>query len=410
MKILFITDNFPPEVNAPANRGFDHAVEWVKMGHQVTVITCQPNFPKGEIFKGYKNSLYTVENIQGIKVVRVWSFITPNEGFLKRSLDYFSFAISSFIAGIFIKTDVILATSPQFFTTFSGNLLSLFKRKPWILEIRDLWPDSIVAVGALSSESNIYKFLKRLESYFYRSAKRVIVVTDSFKQYLIQKHKITEEKIGVFKNGIIGSSLSGMHTEELKALRESLKIPSDSKIISYIGTHGLAHGLEFILHCAKSLENSNLHFLFIGDGAKKRELLDLKDKLKLLNVTFIDTLPKSEVYKYIHLSDYALVNLKKSDEFKNVIPSKIFENVAARKPILLGVDGESKKMIQDYNVGICFEPENEKQFINALLEISSLVESKEYESGCDRLLSDFNRKVIAQKMGEFIEKSLFDKD
>lgn len=408
MKILFITDNFPPEVNAPANRGFDHAVEWVKMGYQVTVITCQPNFPKGKIFEGYKNSFYTVEYIQGIKVVRVWSFVTANEGFIKRSFDYFSFAISSLIAGIFIKTDVILATSPQFFTTFSGNLLSIFKRKPWILEIRDLWPDSIVAVGALSSESNIYKLLKRLESYFYRSAKRVIVVTDSFKQYLIQDHKITDEKIGVFKNGIIGSSLSDIHVKELKSLRESLKIPSNTKIISYIGTHGLAHGLEFIMHCAKSLENSNLHFLFIGDGAKKRELLDLKAKLKLSNVTFIDTIPKSNLYKYIHLSDYALVNLKKSDEFKNVIPSKIFENVLARKPILLGVEGESKKIIEDYNVGVCFEPENEKDFINALQEISSLVESKEYESGCNRLVSDFDRKVIAQNMGEFLEKSLFD--
>lgn len=404
MKILFITDNFPPEVNAPANRGFDHAVEWVKMGYQVTVITCQPNFPKGEIFKGYKNSLYTLENIQGIRVVRVWSFITANEGFLKRSLDYFSFAISSFIAGIFIKTDVIFATSPQFFTTFSGNLLSLFKRKPWILEIRDLWPDSIVAVGALSSESNIYKFLKRLESYFYRSAKRVIVVTDSFKQYLIQNHKITEEKIGVFKNGIIGSSLSDMHIEELKVLRESLKIPSDSKIISYIGTHGLAHGLEFIMYCAKSLENSNLHFLFIGDGAKKRELLDLKDKLKLSNVTFIDTLPKSKVYKYIHLSDYALVNLKKSDEFKNVIPSKIFENIAARKPILLGVDGESKKIIQDYKIGISYEPENEKEFLEALDQISLVSGSDQFELGCQKLLNDFDRSKIARQMGKFIKE------
>lgn len=408
MKILFITDNFPPEVNAPANRGFDHAFEWVKMGHEVTVITCHPNFPKGEIFDGYKNSLYNEEYNQGIRVVRVWSFISANEGFIKRSLDYFSFAISSFIAGVFLKTDVILATSPQFFTALSAKLLSFIKRKPWIIEIRDLWPDSIVAVGSLSTKSNIYKLLKMLEGYFYRTAKRVVVVTDSFKQYLIQDHKITEEKIGVFKNGIIRNSLSDMNIEELKALRESLKIQSDYKIISYIGTHGLAHGLKFILHCAKSLENSNFHFLFIGHGAEKRELLKLKDKLKLSNVTFIDTLPKSEVYKYIHLSDYALVNLKKSDEFKNVIPSKIFENILARKPILLGVEGESKKIIEGYNVGICFEPENEKEFINALHEISSLVKSKEYDSGCDRLLSDFDRKVIAQKMGEFIEKSLLD--
>lgn len=406
MKILFITDNFPPEVNAPASRGFDHAVEWVKMGYQVTVITCQPNFPKGEIFEGYKNSLYKVKYIQGIRVVRVWSFISANEGFIKRSLDYFSFAISSFIAGVFVKTDVILATSPQFFTTFSGNLLSLFKRKPWILEIRDLWPDSIVAVGALSSDSNIYKLLKRLEGYFYRSAEKVIVVTDSFKEYLIRDHKIAKEKIGVFKNGIVENSLSTMSIDQAKNRKESLGISSKSKIISYIGTLGLAHGLEFILHCAKKLEGDNIHFLFIGDGAKKKGLIELKNKLELSNVTFIDTVPKNEVYRYLQISDYALVNLKKSDEFKNVIPSKIFENVAARKPILLGVDGESKKIIKDYNVGISYEPENEMEFLKALDQISLLLDSDQFELGCQKLLIDFDRSKIACQMGNFIKEAV----
>ena len=408
MKILFITDNFPPEVNAPSSRGYDHALEWVKMGDQVTVITCHPNFPKGEVFDGYRNSLYSVSYNQGIKVIRVWSYITANEGFIKRSLDYFSFAVSSFIAGIFIKTDIIIATSPQFFTAFSGKALSFIKRKPWVLEVRDLWPDSIVAVGSLSSNSKTYKLLKKFESYFYKTANRVIVVTESFKKYLVENHQINEDKIGVFKNGVANNSLYKYDEDDINTLKESLGVDSERKIISYIGTHGLAHGLDFIMYCAKKIEKEPFHFLFIGDGASKKELLILRDKLKLSNITFINMIPKKEVSQYIQLSDYALVNLKKSDEFKNVIPSKIFENVAAYKPILLGVEGESQKIIEDYGVGISFEPENENQFINALQEVTSLAESNKYISRCDRLISDFDRKVIARDMGEFIRKSLYD--
>jgi hypothetical protein len=260
MKILFITDNFPPEVNAPATRGFDHAVEWIKMGYSVTVITCHPNFPKGKIFEGYKNSLYSLEYIEGIRVIRVWSYVTANEGFIKRSLDYFSFAVSSFAAGLFIKTDVILATSPQFFTAFSGKTLSFFKRKPWILEVRDLWPDSIVAVGSLSSVSKIYRLLKKFESYFYRTAHRVVVVTDSFKKYLVEDQKIKEEKIGIFKNGVIESSIFKYDNNDINALKESLGIDSGLRIVSYIGTHGLAHGLEFIIYSAKKLETKETEY------------------------------------------------------------------------------------------------------------------------------------------------------
>lgn len=148
-EITFLSDNFPPEVNAPANRTYEHCREWVRSGVEVTVITCAPNFPKGRVYEGYKNKLYQTEIIDGIKVIRVWSYITANEGFVKRILDYISFAVASFIAGLFVKTDLIVATSPQFFTALSGWLLSIFKRKKWIFEVRDLWPESIMAVGAM---------------------------------------------------------------------------------------------------------------------------------------------------------------------------------------------------------------------------------------------------------------------
>ena len=160
MRILFITDNFPPEHNAPATRTYEHAVEWVKKGHNVTIITGAPNFPKGKVFHGYKNSLITKELINGVRVLRVWTYISSNKGFLKRIIDYISFGVSSFIVGLFIKTDIIVATSPQFFTAISGRLLSFFKIKPWIMEVRDLWPESIAAVGAIKKSSLIFKILE----------------------------------------------------------------------------------------------------------------------------------------------------------------------------------------------------------------------------------------------------------
>ena len=177
MRILFLTDNFPPEVNAPASRTYDHAREWVKSGHSVTVITCFPNFPKGKIYDGYKNKLYQKERIDGIEVIRVWSYITANKGFFKRTLDFISYSVTSFFAGLFVNTDVIVATSPQFFTALSGRTLAFFKRKPWIMEVRDLWPESIKTVGAMKDNLFI-RYFEWQEIRCYKSAKKIIVVTD----------------------------------------------------------------------------------------------------------------------------------------------------------------------------------------------------------------------------------------
>ena len=138
MRILFLTDNFPPEVNAPATRTYEHCVKWIELGHKVTVITCFPNFPKGKVFEGYTNKLYQKENIDGITVIRVWSYIAENNGFVKRIIDYISFALTSFLFGLFVKTDLMIATSPQFFTAISGKMLSVFKQRPWVMEVRDL--------------------------------------------------------------------------------------------------------------------------------------------------------------------------------------------------------------------------------------------------------------------------------
>jgi len=400
MKILFLTDNFPPEVNAPATRTYEHCVKWIELGHKVTVITCFPNFPKGKVFEGYTNKLYQKENIDGITVIRVWSYITENNGFAKRIIDYISFALTSFLFGLFVKTDLIIATSPQFFTAISGRILSFFKGKPWVMEVRDLWPDSIAAVGSMNKSSMPFKILKKIEHHLYLSASKIVVVTDSFKKYVIKDHQITPEKVGVFKNGVLISNFKKPKPNDLMTLKESLGL-KNKIVITYLGTHGLAHGLKFILESISKISNPDLHFLFIGDGAEKKNLIKYSKTFHSKNFTFIESVTKSEVPLYIDISDYSLVNLKKSDEFKNVIPSKIFENIAMYKPILLGVEGESKKLIDDYGVGVCFEPENKESFLNAIKDIQKL-DRESFKVNCNKMLVDFERNNIAENLIKFI--------
>lgn len=403
MKILFLTDNFPPEVNAPASRTYDHVREWHKAGHEVTVITCAPNFPKGRVYEGYKNKLYQTEWMEGIKVVRVWSYIAANKGFLKRTLDYISYSVTSFLAGLFQKTDIIIATPPQFFTALSGRTLAFWKRKPWIMEVRDLWPESIKTVGAMSDNVFI-RYFEWEEMRCYRSARKIVVVTDSFKRTLTARG-VPAEKIEVVKNGANRELFKPMPKDEALAERLGLK---GKRVIGYIGTHGLAHKLDFILQCAKNMQGKNdYHFLFIGAGAEKERLLKMRDTEHIDNVTMLDPVPKTEVWRYISILDLCLINLKKSPLFTTVIPSKIFENAGMEIPIIMGVEGEAKDIIDSYGAGLCFEPENEADFndkLDKLLADDALYEK--CKEGCRALSNDFDRKVLAAKMLKVIENTV----
>ena len=395
MKILFLTDNFPPEVNAPASRTYDHAKEWVKAGHEVTVVTCAPNFPKGKVYDGYKNKLYQTEVMDGIKVVRVWTYISANKGFFKRTLDFISFSVSSFLAGLFIKTDLIVATSPQFFTALSGRTLHFFRRKPWVMEVRDLWPESIKTVGAMKDNAFI-RYFEWEEKHCYKSANKIVVVTDSFKKTLMNRG-IAPEKIVVVKNGVDRDLFKPVPKDE--ALLKELGLEG-KKIIGYIGTHGMAHKLDFILTCAKHMQGkNNFHFFLMGAGAKKKELLKMKEEMGLNNVTMLDSVPKQEVARYISILDLSLINLRKCDLFKTVIPSKIFENAAMEVPIIMGVEGEAQQIVEHYGAGLCFEPENEEDFTKKLsLLLSDNDAYAQCKVGCRDLAKDFDRKILAKKM------------
>jgi len=394
MKLLFITDNFPPETNAPATRTYEHCKEWVKAGVEVTVITCVPNFPQGKVYEGYRNRLYQSEVIDGIRVIRVWSYITANKGFAKRVADYLSFAFTAFWAGLFRQYDVIVATSPQFFTTWTASALSKLRRKPWIFELRDLWPESIHTVGAMR-ESRILDWLERVELWLYRDAARVVAVTDAFKANLVARG-IDADKIDVVTNG---ANLELYRPREKD--RELLtKLGLEGKfIVGYIGTHGMAHSLDFIVRSLAKIDDPDIHFLFVGDGAVKEKIVTLAEALELDNCTFLDPIPKAEVPRYLSIADISLAPLKKSDTFKTVIPSKIFEASAMGKPTLLGVEGQAREILEKYGAGLCFEPENETDFLK---KVTSFKEDRTlYEScqeGCTKLAEDFDRKRLAETM------------
>jgi len=332
--------------------------------------------------------------IEGIEVIRVWSFIAANQGFVKRTLDYFSFALMGLLLSLKIKCDIIIATSPQFFTSLTGMILSKIKRKPWIMEVRDLWPDSILAVGAIKNKK-IISFLKKLERKCYKESNRIITVTDSFKHIMISDG-IPKEKITVVKNGVNLDLFSPRQKNKNLLSEHGLE---NKFLVGYIGTLGMAHGMDFIVNVAKEINDENIHFILIGDGANKLNLKKAIKNNKLVNISIIDAVPKRLIVDYIASIDIALINLKKLPLFKTVIPSKIFENAAMEKPILLGVDGESRQIIEDYSAGVYYEPESKSDFIYKLYLLKNDRDLyKTCQQGCKKLAHDFDRKSLGNKM------------
>lgn len=371
MHILFLTDNFPPEVNAPASRTFEHCRNWAAAGHRVTVVTSAPNFPAGRVFGGYRNRLWQSEEMEGIRVVRVWTFIARNEGFARRILDFLSFMVMGFFAALFVrKPDIIVCTSPQFFTACAAFAVSLIKRRPWVFELRDLWPESIQAVGAMK-DGRILRALEKLELFLYRYADAIVAVTHSFKRRLVDRG-IAGDKIHVVTNGVDISRFSYRPRDYALAAELGL----DGKFVAgYIGTHGMAHALDTLLDAALLLKaadhGTEVRILMLGDGAQ-RDAIETRATIEGIdNIVFVRSVPKDEVARYWSLLDVSIIHLKASDTFKTVIPSKMFECMAMGVPILHGVEGESADMIEENQCGLLFEPENARQLADKILALKA---------------------------------------
>ena len=402
MHILFLTDNFPPEINAPASRTFEHCREWVRAGHEVTVITCAPNFPTGKVFEGYENRWRSREIMEGVNVVRVWSYITANEGFLKRTLDYLSFMASATAAAISLpRPDVIVATSPQFFTACAGYAVSRLRGVPYVFELRDLWPESIRAVGAMN-DGSMLRALERVELFLYRKATAVVSVTHAFKKILVERG-IDAGKIHVVTNGADLSHFRPRARDE--GLAQSLGL-KDKFIAGYVGTHGMAHALETVIEAAVALSHRpDLHFVLLGDGASKNALKARAATAGLTNITFIDSVPKAEVARYWSLLDVSIIHLKRTPLFLTVIPSKLFECMAMGIPVLHGVEGESADIVVRDGAGLLFQPESAEALRDVLVALAADPEQRAVIRARALIAAaQYDRSALAQDMLNLLDR------
>jgi glycosyltransferase involved in cell wall biosynthesis len=399
LHILFFTHYFPPEVNAPASRTFENAKRWVKEGHQVTVVTCAPNHPRGVLYPGYENRIRQWDEIDGIKVLRVITYLSANKGFLKRTLNYLSFMFSSTMLSPLVgSVDLVISTSPQFFCGMSGYWASRIKQCPWVLEIRDLWPESIIAVGAVRRRK-VIDSLEGLESFLYKNADHIVAVTRAFKRHIMARG-VPAERISVLTNGADLERYQPLPKQNSARMELGL---NGKFVASYLGTHGMAHGLGTVLRAADLLrDRENIVFLLAGDGAERDNLLRQKEALKLDNVLMLPQQPKERMPELLAASDASMVLLRKTDLFKTVIPSKIFEAMAMERPVILGVDGETKEIIEEADCGVCIEPENHHQLAEAVLALSNdpTLLQRLGRNGKTTVTSCYDREKLA---GEYLQ-------
>lgn len=366
MHILFLTHYYPPEVNAPAIRVSDLAREWKKAGHEVTVVTCAPNHPYGKLYPPYRNRLFQRENVNGVEVIRIWTYLAPNEGFFHRILNYVSFLICVSAQVMRLPmADVVVSTSPQFFCGLAGFVVARAKRVPWVLEIRDLWPESIVTVGAMHRNAGI-RLLERIESWAYRTADHIVSVTKSFVPHLVERGA-DRGKISVITNGVDLDAFQG--ASDGKAFRAAHGLRGKF-VASYVGTHGMAHRLETILEAAElTRDDPRIAYLMVGAGAERDRLMASKVQKGLNSVIMLPQMPRSDMPDVWGASDVSLVLLKDDPLFRKVIPSKIFEAMAMRCPIILGVEGEAKEIVTGGHCGVAIRPGNAEDLAAALRQL-----------------------------------------
>jgi colanic acid biosynthesis glycosyl transferase WcaI len=355
-------------MGAPSARTFEHARRWADLGHDVTVITGFPNHPTGVIHPDYRGYFVKRERVEGIDLLRAWVYVAANKGFTKRVLNFLSFFFSSLALGSLLtgRPDVVVGTSPQFFCAVAAYCLSRIKRAPFVFEVRDLWPQSAVELGALKNRLLI-RSLEAIESHLYRRAALIVPVAESTRTYLIGEG-IPPEKISVVPNGVDEKFLASARTAP-EELRRELGLEGKF-IISYIGTHGMSHALEVALRAAKGLEaDPTIHFLFVGEGAEKENLKRLASELRLNNVTFINAQPRERLLSFYGLSDVSLAPLKRLPIFKKVLPSKLFELMGAGCPLICSVEGEAAALVSAAGAGLCIEPENVAALVEAIIRL-----------------------------------------
>lgn len=404
MKILFFSHYFPPEVNAPATRLHENGKRWVRGGHHLAVVTSAPNCPDGILFPGYRNRLYQREEIDGIDVRRVWTYLAPNRGKVRRSLNYASYLFSATVAGLLgERPDVIVATTPQFLCAWAGVLVGAARRIPTVVEVRDLWPESIGAVGAMR-RGLVFRVLEWMERRLYAAAKHIVTVGDGYRDQLVARG-VPTGKVTVVTNGVDRELLSPRSPDPELVRKHDLE---GRFVCGYVGTVGMASGLEIVLAAATKLRDAgrdDFVFLVVGDGAVREELATRARSLGLGNVVFTGRQDKATAVRYLSCLDACLIHLKKSTTFHTVLPSKLFEAAGMAKPIILGVEGAAAAFVTAAGAGIPIEPGNADDLVAALSRLAADPDHARAlgEAGLAYVLAHHDRDVLAERYLDLLE-------
>ena len=376
MKILYLSQYYPPEMGAPAARASELAQHWATGGHQVSVLTGFPNHPTGVVPEEWRPRLRRLayrEAAGGVTVYRTWLWPLPNRKAHERMRNYASFCLSAALRGLTIpRPDVIVASSPQLLVGLSGWWLSFAKQVPFVFEVRDLWPESLVAVGAGSQDSLLHTALAKIAGFLYEHSDRVVVVTQAFRDHLIAHWQVAAEKIAVVENGVETDLFCPAPANLTAEVRHNLGAETRF-LVCYIGTMGMAHGLETLLDAAAQLQmqKSEVLFLLIGEGAEKERIQDLARSRNLSNVRFLNQHPREKIPLFISSSNACLVLLKKTDIFKTVIPTKMLEFMSCERPVILAVEGQAQQIVEDAGAGIVIEPENATALVQAINQLAA---------------------------------------
>lgn len=396
-------------MGAPSARVAEVGKHWAEEGHHVTILTGFPNHPTGKIFPEYKEKAKKkvyVEKTDGCTIVRTWLLTVPNGTPLERILNYTSFCISAILTGLRLNDfDLVIATTPQLLVGLAGYIISRIKKKPFILEVRDLWPESLVGSGVGTETSLFVKLVGALAEFLYSKSNHIVVVTEEFKRELINKRGIAAKKISINENGIEEDKFRPI--EDVEELKRELNL-SGKFIASYIGTHGYAHGLETVLETANLLKNrSDIHFLLVGEGARRKHLMKLSKKMDLKNVTFLGFQPREVIPKFINISGTCLVPLKKSDVFKTVIPTKMLEFMSCGVPVILSVDGQAREVMEKGRGGVFVPPEDSKALAEAVITLKEDEKLRENlkQNGRNFILNEYTRKAKAKEYLNILHSS-----
>lgn len=402
MKILFFTENFPPETNAAATRVYERALYWIKWGHDVTVITSNPNFPHGRIFNGYQNH-YCTEEMDGIRVIRVRTYISPNRGVLRRTTDFLSFMINGYRAATLEPApDVVISTSPQFFAAVAAWWFAKRRGLRYVFELGDLWPASIAAVGVMRANFAL-RMIESLELRMYRDADAVVALTSSFKDNLVSRG-IPADKIAVVINGVDlwRYAPRPRHTK----LAAQANLADNACVFGYIGTHGMAHALNNVLDAAALVrDRQDIQFLFVGAGAERNMLIERAHQEDLSNVIFLEAQPKECMPDVWSLCDVALVHLKSSNVFAGVIPSKIFEAMGMKLPILFaGPEGEGSRIVSEAKAGLIVRAEDPVALAKSVIKFADAPAMRDEKSKHSAAAAPrFSRETQARHMIETLQ-------